>query len=74
MFNPFSPELSIYLSFCDLNLLDVLFVDTKGDLNIYYQSGDQQNSKATPGCCSTPIVPGTKPEKPSYNINEWVGK
>jgi len=52
-------------------LLDALFVDTKGDLSIYYQSGDQQCSTA--GCCSTPMVPGTKSEKPSYDINEWVG-
>jgi len=52
-------------------LLDVLFVDTKGDLSIYYQSGDQKSSEA--GCCSTPIVPGTKSENPSYDINEWVG-
>ena len=70
MSNPLGLEISMYLYFYDFK--DVLFVDTKGDLNIYYQSGDQQSSKA--GCCSTPIVPGTKSESPSYDINEWVGK
>jgi len=52
-------------------LLDVLFVDTKGDLNIYYQTGDQKSSNV--GCCSTPILPGTRSENLSYEINEWVG-
>ena len=64
MSNPLGPEFS--------NFVDVLFVDTKGDLNVYYKSGDQQTSKA--GCCSTPMVPGTKSEIPTYDINEWVGK
>ena len=64
MSNPLGPEFS--------NFLDVLFVDTKGDLNVYHKSGDQQTSKA--GCCSTPMVPGTKSEIPTYDINEWVGK
>ena len=68
MSNPLETEFFIFVT----ELLDVLFVDTKGNLNIYYQSGDQQSSN--PGCCSTPIVPGTKSEIPSYDINEWVGK
>ncbi|PPQ97275.1 hypothetical protein CVT26_006668 [Gymnopilus dilepis] len=43
-----------------------LFVDTKNDLNVYYQ-GNQEASK----CCS-PNAPGTAPSKPDYDVNEWV--
>ena len=49
-------------------LLDFLFVDTKNDLNVYYQ-GNQEASK-----CCLPNAPGTAPSKPDYDVNEWVGQ
>ncbi|KAF8157807.1 S-adenosyl-L-methionine-dependent methyltransferase [Crassisporium funariophilum] len=42
---------------------DVLFVDTKSDLNAYYpQEG---------GCCSVKTS-SSLPKKPNYDVNEWV--
>lgn len=51
-------------------LLDLLFVDTKSDLSVYYQD---DAATGTPGCC-TPAPPGSKASKPDYDVNEWVGK
>ncbi|KAF4613837.1 hypothetical protein D9613_008096 [Agrocybe pediades] len=55
----------------DAGLGNLLFVDTKSDLGVYYQSSEDGGALGTPGCC-TPAPPGTKAGKPDYDVNEWV--
>lgn len=50
-------------------LQDVMFVETKSDLNVYYESG--QGGATCPGI---PASPGTASWKPTYDVNEWVGE
>ncbi|KAH9481820.1 Arsenite methyltransferase [Psilocybe cubensis] len=56
-----------------LNDADVLFVDNKSDLSVYYQQSDSNSgcSTTTTGCC-TPAPRGSKAQRPSYDVNEWA--
>ncbi|KAJ3497787.1 hypothetical protein NLJ89_g10301 [Agrocybe chaxingu] len=47
---------------------DVLLVDTKKDLSVYYQNGENQVATS----CCTPAPPGITPSKPDFDVNEWV--
>ncbi|KDR83252.1 hypothetical protein GALMADRAFT_221165 [Galerina marginata CBS 339.88] len=55
----------------DSGLTQILFVDTKSDLDIYYQSPENDAAFATPGCCA-PAPSSTLPTKPDYDVNDWV--
>jgi len=65
-------KLSFPISHKPLNstLQDATFVETKSDLNIYFENG--QDGAGVP-CCPTPSI-GAVAWKPSYDINEWVGE
>ena len=47
--------------------VDALFVDTKSDLNIYYQA------EVSSECCASSL-PEIAARKPDYDVNEWVCK
>ncbi|KIJ52401.1 hypothetical protein M422DRAFT_222930 [Sphaerobolus stellatus SS14] len=50
---------------------DVMFVDAKSDLNIYYQSTDSEAGKSS--CCGGSRSASTVlPTKPNFDANEWV--
>jgi ubiquinone/menaquinone biosynthesis C-methylase UbiE/rhodanese-related sulfurtransferase len=51
----------------DAGFKDVLFADTKSDLNIYYEAGAGTEASNT-GCCTTPSVN----IPPSFDVNIWV--
>ncbi|ETW80153.1 hypothetical protein HETIRDRAFT_322938, partial [Heterobasidion irregulare TC 32-1] len=48
-------------------LEDVVFVDTKGDINVYYQT-----QPASSPCCSPAASSGPSKPTPDFNANEWV--
>ena len=50
-------------------LQDVIFHETKSDLNVYYVSG--QDPATSPG---TPSPRGIATQKPTYDFNEWIGE
>ncbi|KAF8965866.1 NAD(P)-binding protein [Flammula alnicola] len=55
----------------DAGLSNVLFVDTKNDLSVYYQTTSTDSQAIVQSCC-TPLPAGVPVSKPTYDINEWV--
>ena len=53
---------------CLISATDVVFVDTKGDINVYYQT-----QPASSSCCSPAASSGPPKPTPDFNANEWVG-
>jgi rhodanese-related sulfurtransferase len=54
----------------DAGLPNATFVETKRDLNVYFEYGKDD---ASISCCSAPSGGGATAWKPSYDVNEWVG-
>lgn len=52
---------------------DAILVDTKSDLNVYYQGRDDDvGIESAQGCC-TLIPPVSLPTQLDYDVNDWVG-
>ena len=73
----------------DAGFRDVLIVDAKADLNVYTQSGENEDAasgccgpstKVEPACCGKQektdggVVDGMKTKFADLNLNEWAGK
>ncbi|PPQ83503.1 hypothetical protein CVT25_006993 [Psilocybe cyanescens] len=56
----------------DAGFSDVLCVDNKSDLGVYYGPSEHGGATdKTPNCCP-PAPPGSRVERPEYDVNEWA--
>lgn len=64
---------------------DIVFVDTRGDINVYATADESSTTGCGPTeqsgndvkhgcCCSVKLENVSQPPRPNFDANEWVGK